>query len=166
MQSPNHRPGKLDTLSQHSMETNHRSGKSGTLSQHTQHRQAIPTCAAEYVLYKRGCKNPEQQTSWQSKIAVEPEETCTRRASSYKTWGGWARHMRHRTVSVELGLEDQWIGYKLGPIPCCYCYTTEGEPELTSTKNLQNQALYTLTVTAHSVPLQFLQAVKGSRPGF
>ena len=34
MQSSNQRPGKLDTLSQHAVETNHRLGKPGMLSQH------------------------------------------------------------------------------------------------------------------------------------
>ena len=38
--------------------------------------------------------------------------------------------MRHRTASAELGLEDQCIDYKLEPVPCYYCSTTEGEPEL------------------------------------
>ena len=35
MQSANHRPGKLDTLSQHAVEANHRPEKLDTLSQHT-----------------------------------------------------------------------------------------------------------------------------------
>ena len=34
MQSPNHRPGKLETLSQQAVMTNHKSGKSYMLSQH------------------------------------------------------------------------------------------------------------------------------------
>ena len=38
MHSPNHRPGKLDTLSQHAVEINHRLQKPDMLSQHTQHR--------------------------------------------------------------------------------------------------------------------------------
>ena len=33
---------------------------------------------------------------------------------------------------------------------CCYCSTTEGKPELTSTENLLNQPLCTLTGTSHS----------------
>ena len=53
MQSPNHRPGMLDMLSQHAFETNHRSGKLDILSQHAQHRQAIPACTAKYLLYKK-----------------------------------------------------------------------------------------------------------------
>ena len=57
--SPNHRPGKLDTLSQHAVETIHKSGKLDTVSQHAQHRQAIPACIAKYALYKRGCKSPK-----------------------------------------------------------------------------------------------------------
>ena len=36
----------------------------------------------------------------------------------------------HRTASGDLGLEDQYIEYKLEPMPCYYCFTTEGEPEL------------------------------------
>ena len=70
---------------------NHRPGESDILSQHAQSRQAIPACTAKYAMYNKGCKNPKQQTSWHSKIAVEPEETCTRRASrasSYNTLGG------------------------------------------------------------------------------
>ena len=63
MQSPNHRQGKLDMLSQHAVEANHRPGKSDMLPQHTQYRQAIPACTAKYVLYKRGCKSPKQLTS-------------------------------------------------------------------------------------------------------
>ena len=34
MQAPNHRPGKLDMLSQHAIETNHMLGNSDTLSWH------------------------------------------------------------------------------------------------------------------------------------
>ena len=51
--------------------------------------------------------------------------------------------MRHRTASAELGLEIQEIGYKLGPMPCCYCSTTEGEPELTSTRETHSLHPYT-----------------------
>ena len=63
MQSPNHRPGRLDRLSQHAIETNHRFGNSDMLSLHTQCRQTIPACTEKFALYKRGCKSPEQQTS-------------------------------------------------------------------------------------------------------
>ena len=38
--------------------------------------------------------------------------------------------MRHRTASTELELEDQYIEYKLVPVPCYYCSTTVEEPEL------------------------------------
>ena len=74
MQLANHRPGKLDTLSQHAMETNHRSEKLDKLSQHTQHRHALPAYTTKCNLYKRGCKSPEQQTSLHSKITVQLEE--------------------------------------------------------------------------------------------
>ena len=87
-QLPNQRPGKLDMLSQHATETNHRLGKLDMLSQHTQCGQAAPACTAKSELYKRGCKSPEQWTSWHSKIAEQLEETYTRRASSYNTLGG------------------------------------------------------------------------------
>ena len=63
MQLPNHRPAKLDMLSQHAVETNHRLGKSDTLSKHAQQRQAILAHTAKYVLHKRGCESPKQQTS-------------------------------------------------------------------------------------------------------
>ena len=56
MQLPNHRPGKLDTLSQHAIENNHRLGKLDMLSQHTQCRQAIPACTAKSKLYKEAAK--------------------------------------------------------------------------------------------------------------
>ena len=83
----NHKPQKLDTLSQHAIPQS-QAREARMLSQHAQHRQAIPACTARYVLYKRGCRSPKQWTSWHSKIAVEPEETSTRRASSYNTLGG------------------------------------------------------------------------------
>ena len=57
MQLPNHRPGKLDMLSQHVIETNHRLGSLDTLFQHTQYRQAIPACTANFALYKIGSKS-------------------------------------------------------------------------------------------------------------
>ena len=57
MQLPNHRPEKLDTLSQHAIETNHRLGKLDILSQHTQYRQAIPACTAKSKLYERCYKS-------------------------------------------------------------------------------------------------------------
>ena len=57
--------------------------------------------------------------------------------------------MRHRTASVGLGLEDQYIGYKLGPMSSCYHSPTEGEPELTSSENLQNQALCAITTNLY-----------------
>ena len=78
MQLPNQRPGKLDTLSQHVIETNHRLGKLDMLSQHTQHRQAIPACTGKSKLYKRCCKSPEQQTSGHSK------NSCTTRRDLHK----------------------------------------------------------------------------------
>ena len=80
MQSSNDRPGKQDMLSQHAIETNHRLGNSDMLSQHTLHRQAILACTVEFGLYKRGCKSPKQLTSWHSKIAVEPQETCHKKS--------------------------------------------------------------------------------------
>ena len=43
---------------------------------------------------------------------------------------------------------------------CCYWSTTEGEPELTSTQNLQNQALYILAGITHSVPLHWCHDVR------
>ena len=97
MQSPNHKPGNLDTLSWHAIETNHRSGNSDKLSQDTQHRQAIPACMAKYDLYKRGCKCPKQKTSWHSKIAVEPEETCTRRAREQAATTLWRNTVKKET---------------------------------------------------------------------
>ena len=63
MQSPNHRPGKLDMLSQHGVETNHMSGKPDMLPQHAEHTQAIPACTAKYALCKRGCKTPNGRQS-------------------------------------------------------------------------------------------------------
>ena len=74
MQLANERPGKLDMLSQHTTETNHWSGKLDMLSLHTQHKHTIPACTSKSKLYKRGCKSPEQQTSWHSKIDVQLEE--------------------------------------------------------------------------------------------
>ena len=56
MQLPNHRPGKLDMPSQHAIETNHRLGKLDMLSQHTQHKQAIPACAAKSNGIKEAAK--------------------------------------------------------------------------------------------------------------
>ena len=52
----NHRPGKPDMPSQHA------SVKLDMLSWRAKHRQATPTCIAK-VIYIRGCKSPEQQTS-------------------------------------------------------------------------------------------------------
>ena len=147
MQLPNHRQGKLDILSQHAIDTNHRSGSSDTLSQHTQCRQAIPACTVKLKLYKRGCKSPEQWASWHSEMAVQLEQTYTRRgrrASSYNTLGGWARGVMHWTTSAELGIEGQWTKYKLEPVPCYYFSTTEGEPELHPYKG-----------TIHSAPLHW-----------
>ena len=79
MQSPNHRPGKLDMLSQHaviqtsypSMQSpNHKPGKLDMLFQHVVEinqvgkvRNTIPSCTAKYALYKRDCKSPTQWTS-------------------------------------------------------------------------------------------------------
>ena len=53
MQSTNHRQGKLDMLPQHAVETSHRLGKSDMLSQHAQCRQTMPACTVKYALYKR-----------------------------------------------------------------------------------------------------------------
>ena len=87
MQLPNHRPEKLDTLSQHAIETNHRSGKLDMLSQYAQHRQAIPAYTAKSKLYKRPVK---AQNSGQADTAKQLYncKTCTRRATSYNTLGG------------------------------------------------------------------------------
>ena len=38
--------------------------------------------------------------------------------------------MRHRTASTELGTGRPINKYKLEPVPCYYCSTIEGEPEL------------------------------------
>ena len=54
MQMPNHKPRKLDMLSQQAVETNHKSGRPDTVSLHAQHKQAIPACIVKYTLYKRG----------------------------------------------------------------------------------------------------------------
>ena len=142
MQLPNHRPGKLDMLSQHAKcnqaipacrwpirgrEVRHafpacssidklsqhavpksearkarhaipacnwdqsQVGKARHAILHTQHRHTIPACTVESKLYKRGCKSPQQWTSWHSEIIVQLEETSTRRtsrASSYNIMGG------------------------------------------------------------------------------
>ena len=74
MQLANQKPGKLDTLSQHALEPNNRLERLEMLSQHTQCRHTIPAYTAKSNLYKRGCKSPEQQTSWHSKIVVQLEE--------------------------------------------------------------------------------------------
>ena len=81
MQSANQRPVKSDMLSQHAMETNHWLGKPDKLSQHANHRHTIPAYTAKYNLYKRGCKSPEQWTSWHSEIAVHLEEPEQRGAA-------------------------------------------------------------------------------------
>ena len=49
MHSPKHRPGKLDKLSHHAVETNHKSGKSDMLAQYAQNRQAIHACIVNYA---------------------------------------------------------------------------------------------------------------------
>ena len=69
-------------LSQHAVETNHRLGKSDMLSQH-----ALQTM--QHIIEAAKAQNSVQADT--GKIAVEPEETCTRRASrtsSYNTLEG------------------------------------------------------------------------------
>ena len=149
MQSPNHRSEKLDTLSQHAFETNHRLGKSDTLSKQTQHRQAIPACTAKYVLYKR-LQKPKTGDK------LTQQNSCRTRRDLHKK-SKQLQHLRrivkrHRTASAGLGLEDQYIGYKLGPIPCCYCSTTEGELEL---RTKQSTSLHSCH-NPQSAPLQGL----------
>ena len=55
MQSPNHRPGKQETLSQHAIETNYSMGNSDMLSYDTHCRQANVAYTVKYALYKRSC---------------------------------------------------------------------------------------------------------------
>ena len=50
--------------------------------------------------------------------------------------------MRHRAASAELELKGQYLGYKLGPMPCYYRSTTEEDPEV-----------YSLTRTSNTAPL-------------
>ena len=100
MQSPNHRPGKVDTLSQHAVETNHKSWKSDTLSQHAQCRQAILACIAKYALYKRGCKAPKQWTSWHSNIVVENRRDLHKKSKQSKQ----LQHLRRLDMAEVWGI--------------------------------------------------------------
>ena len=63
----NHRPGKLDMLSQHAK------AKSAKLSQHAECRHAIPTCIAKVIVHK-GLQEPKTVDKWwtsrDNKIAV------------------------------------------------------------------------------------------------
>ena len=64
MQSANQKPGKLDTLSQHAVETNHRSGKLDMLSQHTlQKLTCIKEAAKAQNSGQASCttRRPEQE---------------------------------------------------------------------------------------------------------
>ena len=73
--------GNLDKLSQHAVsqsearEVRHAiPACNRNQSQVGKARHTIPACTAKSKLYKRGCKNAEQQTSWHSEIAVQLEE--------------------------------------------------------------------------------------------
>ena len=85
MQSPNHRPGKLDKLSQHAVETNHKSGKSDMLSQHAQCRQAIPNmhCTNMHCI-KEAAKAQTADKLTQCNIAVEPERDLHKKSKQSK----------------------------------------------------------------------------------
>ena len=67
--------------------------------------------------------------------------------------------MRHRAASAELELEGQYLGYKLGPMPCYYCSTTEGEPELCTLRSTSNTALLQYTSSAGLVFQSWLKDI-------